>query len=67
MSSTDVEVRNEGSIVAFDLRSQAAKEWVWENVESEGWQWMGAHTLCVDWRYAEPLVDALRNAGLEVE
>lgn len=62
----DVEVSSHGSIFTFTLRTGPAREWVDRNVGSEGWQWLGADTLCVDWRYASPLVRGMMDAGLEV-
>lgn len=61
----DVRVRDAGSIVQFFLLTQKAKDWVRENVESEGWQWMG-QALCVDHRYATDLINGMLEAGLEL-
>jgi hypothetical protein len=61
----DVVVRNYGSIVLFELRSPAAREWVDENVYTEGWQWLG-RSLGVDHRFAGQLTDGMIEAGLEV-
>jgi hypothetical protein len=62
---TDVRVRNEGSIVMFTPVSDAAKTWFDENVHHEVWQWFG-ESLCVEWRYAEDLIEGLLNEGLIV-
>lgn len=61
----DVEVVSHGSVVAFHLLSKAAKDFVNENTDADGWQFMG-NALCVDWRMAEGLVDGMRENGLEV-
>jgi len=57
------QVINCGSIVQFYL-SDAALAWVNENVQTEGWQWMGKRMLCVDHRYAPGLGEALAEQGL---
>jgi hypothetical protein len=62
---TDVTVMNEGSIVAFRINTKEAKEWFKENVQAEGWQWMGS-SLCVDPRYAEGLIEGIGEAGLSI-
>ena len=61
----DVEVVFHGSVVAFHLLSQDAKNFVDENVAAEGWQFMG-DALCVDFRFAENLAEGMRENGLEV-
>lgn len=62
----DVTISDQGSVVAFTLATPAAVDWVDEHVESEGWQWLGKSTLCVDARVAPELVDAMLGAGLDV-
>jgi hypothetical protein len=61
----DVVVRNHGTVVLFELRSPAAREWVDENVQTEPWQWLG-RSLGVDHRFAGQLTDGMIDAGLEV-
>jgi hypothetical protein len=41
-----VEVENHGSIVLVRPLSDAARGWVSENVELEGWQWHGDAFAC---------------------
>lgn len=62
----DVEVSNQGSVVLFILISAAAIAWVEENVQTEGWQWMGRNTFAVDHRFASDLIEGLQAAGLTV-
>lgn len=62
---TDVVVSNQGTIIQFRPVTDAGREWIDENVQSEGWQWLGAW-LSVDWRFAAPLIEGMQNAGLNV-
>ncbi len=59
----DVQIVNHGSVVAFHLLSQNAKTFVDENVQAEGWQFMG-DALCVDHRFAGDLAEGMRENGL---
>ncbi len=59
----DVTVINCGSIIQFHARTDKARAWFRDNVQSEGWQWLG-HALCVDPRCAEQLAEGLAEAGL---
>jgi len=62
---SDITIHDQGSVVGFTPHS--GKAWVWfeENVQSEGWQWMGT-TLWVDHRFALPLLEGLMEADFEV-
>ena len=62
----DMLVRNCGSIWQLSPLSQKASDWIDENVVTEGWQWMGS-SLVVDWRFAGPLLDGARAAGLKLK
>ncbi len=62
----DVYVRSCGTLWLFLPLSQTASVWLAENVLSESWQWLG-NSLLVEWRFAGPLIDAARAAGLEVD
>ena len=44
---TDVTYADQGSVVQITPVSPAAKEWIDDNVASEGWQWLG-RSLCID-------------------
>ena len=61
----DVEIVNHGSVVAFHLLSQDAKDFVNEFTDADGWQFMG-NALCVEWRMAENLTEDMMAHGLEV-
>jgi hypothetical protein len=63
----DVTIHDCGSIVQFELHTEAAKTWFAENVQAEGWQWFGNDRLNVDHRYAGHLAEGIIDAGLEVD
>lgn len=60
----DVSLFNEGSIVLFQLNTEAAREWVSEHVDPAA-TWFG-NSLVVDHRYVDDLVDGMLDAGLEL-
>lgn len=62
MQTTDFSIYDEGSVVVITPLNDDARDWIEENVQSEGWQWLG-HGLCVDHRMAGPLVDGIASAG----
>jgi len=62
----DVILRNEGTIVMLTPMTPDVKEWFDENVQSEGWQWMG-ESLCIDSRFAMDLVIGINEAGFSIE
>lgn len=61
----DLLVRDEGTVVVFRPATDAAKEWVAENIVSEPWQWLGGR-LAVDHRYADSIIQSAAYDGLEV-
>jgi hypothetical protein len=63
--AADFDVADHGSIVTFTPLTDDARDWLNEHVQAESWQWLGAG-LCVDRRYAGPLIDGIADAGLEV-
>ena len=64
--TADVIVSNEGTVWAFDFLTNATTGWLAENVETEDWQWLGGR-LVVDHRCGAMLVEALEDAGFDVE
>lgn len=62
----DVQVVNQGTVFAFFLFTDRAREWVNEHVQLEGWQWLGGMGFAVDHRYAADLAEGMLDAGLEV-
>lgn len=61
----DVEVNDQGTIVALTPRTKAGTEWLHTCIQTEPWQWMGA-SLCVDHRFADDLIAVMRNEDLTV-
>lgn len=64
-AEADVEIDDCGGIVRITPQTDAGNEWIDENVQSEGWQWMG-NSLCVDHRFADNLISGMQGHGLEV-
>lgn len=65
MASVDFVISNEGTIISFQPVSQAAKDWVAENVHLESWQWLG-DTFNVDHRYAGDLIEGIQAADFDM-
>lgn len=63
----DISISHEGSVVLFTMNTPAAREWVEENVQLEGWQRMGKDSFAVDSRFAHDLADGMQGDGLEIE
>lgn len=61
----DFEVIDQGSIVAITPMNEAAQQWLDDNVEAEGWQFLG-HSLCVDHRCADAIIEGIICDGLSV-
>jgi hypothetical protein len=61
----DVEVSNQGSIFMVYPMTQAAKDWVTENVAIESWQYLGPG-FAVDHHYIENLISGMASDGLVV-
>ncbi len=62
---TDVEVTRDGSLIGFRPIGDDADKWFDDNVESEGWQWLGS-VLWIDYRFANQIIDGLEGDGLTV-
>ena len=61
----DFLITNQGSLVGFVARSAAARQWLDDNTNAEGWQYLGS-TLWVDHRMADNLLDGIVEAGFAV-
>lgn len=61
----DVRVRDEGSIILVEPITEAAENWITENVQADA-QYVG-RSLVVEHRYAADLISGMVNDGLEVE
>ena len=50
----------------LELKTEGAREWVEENVQTEPWQWQG-QTLVVDHHFIEDLELGMVDAGLTTD
>lgn len=62
----DFRVSGGGTIYLVEPVSDAAKEWVKENVPLESWQWLGP-AFAVEHRYITDLLAGIRGDGLAIE
>lgn len=62
---TDFCVKGGGTVFMVAPVSDAAKEWVRENVRLESYQWLG-NAFGVEHRYVRDLLDGVRADGLTV-
>jgi hypothetical protein len=61
----DFLVINHGSIVVIRPLTDEAGQWLDDNAAAEAWQWLGS-SLCVDLRYAAPLIAGIEADGFDV-
>jgi hypothetical protein len=61
----DFLVMDHGSIVVIRPLTDGALQWLDDNVAAESWQWLGG-SLCVDRRYAAPLIAGIEADGFAV-
>jgi hypothetical protein len=61
----DFHISDHGSIITIRPVSEAAHQWLDENVDAEPWQWLGG-ALCVDPRCARDLVAEIAATGFEI-
>jgi hypothetical protein len=61
----DVEVMDEGSVVMLRPLTEAANDWIDENIPDDA-LWFGG-ALAVEWRYADAIIDGMQCDGLEVQ
>jgi hypothetical protein len=66
----DVIISDQGSVILFRLMTKKAHTWVRENLEIEGWAWLG-NSFAVDHRNAEVVIammeDHEEGPGLRVQ
>ena len=62
---SDVQIADQGSIILIRPLSEAARQWLDENVVAEPGQWVDG-ALAVDHRFARDLVDEIAAAGFEI-
>lgn len=63
---SDIRVENHGTIMLVIPESDAAREWIDENVHTEGWQWIGP-ALAIEPRYLPELLQGASDDGLQIE
>jgi hypothetical protein len=61
----DVRLHDQGSLIGFQPVTDSAYEFMYDQVESAGWQWLGA-VLWVDQRLARDLMQGMIDHGLEL-
>lgn len=64
MPRIDVSVQNEGSVILLTPNTEAARDWIDENISSSSTWWGKA--LVVETRYAGPVIEGMQRAGLVV-
>jgi hypothetical protein len=59
-----MKVRTErlSNLVTFEPTNKKERRWMADNVQAEGWQWLG-RALAVDARVANDLADGMSAAG----
>ena len=65
-AEADVIVSNEGSVFLLNPVTDAGKEWIKENCQTEGWQWLG-QCLAIGPLYALDIVEGMQGDGLVVQ
>jgi len=63
MEENDLTVGDQGTIFTFTPHTKAGSRFLHEDLETEGWQWLG-ETLCVDHRLAPVVMDGAINEGI---
>lgn len=61
---TDATIRHCGSIVLIKLETEAARDWVRDNVPDDA-PYLAA-SLAVEPRYVDALIDGMQGAGLVI-
>lgn len=56
-----IQISDHGSVVLFEPLTAKAHEWLLNNTEAEGWQWLGG-SLAVEHRAAPALIQAIEEA-----
>lgn len=63
VATVDFIIVDNGSIVSFNPKTQAAKDWVSEKLSLESWHWLG-NAFLIERRFACPIIDGIQNDGL---
>ena len=62
---SDFQIADHGMIILIRPLTEAARQWLDENVVSEPWQWVQG-ALCVETRVARDLIIEIEQAGFEI-
>ena len=62
---SDFQIADRGTVFLIRPLTEAARQWLDENVVSEPWQWLDG-ALAVDHRLARDLVDEIETAGFTI-
>lgn len=65
METPDVRIENHGTIARIIPETEAAREWIAENVACEPWQYFGG-SLCSEPRYVQAIIDGMEADSLTV-
>ena len=65
MTNVDVQVQNHGTLYVFIPCTDEARNWIEENVQIENHMRLGNNFAC-EWRFADAIVNGMREAGLVV-
>lgn len=65
-TQVDAFIFNHGSLVGIRPETPAAQQFIADNVEAEGYQWLG-RTLMVEPRYVGAIIEGMQADGLVVE
>ena len=66
ITDPDVCVENHGTLFTFILCTEAAEDWVDENVEIASHMWTNRKTFACEHRFAHDLAAGMQEAGLKV-
>lgn len=64
---TVIRTHPQSNVFQLRMETEEAVNWMVESLSYEGWQLMGARTLCVDHNYVLDIVRLAQDAGLKVE
>jgi hypothetical protein len=62
---SDFQIADHGTVISIRPLSEAARQWLDENVVAEPWQWIQG-ALCVEARFARDLLLEIEEAGFEI-
>ena len=62
---SDFQIADQGSIFLIRPLTEAARQWLDENVVSEPWQWVEG-SLCVETRFARDFIIEIEEAVFEI-